>query len=291
VDRPGFSLNDANIAVIGLGLMGGSIALSLKEQCRHLNALDIHLPTLKLAQELEIVHTASSDPVEILANANLVILACPVSSIMDWLNRLPDYIQHPCIILDVGSSKQTIIAAMEVLPENFDPIGGHAICGSENLSLINADRSMFLDAPFVLTPLSRTSDNARSAALQISSASLQIIEILGANPIWLDAEAHDRILASTSHLPYLLSLALILATPEEAAPFIGPGFRSSTRLAGTPSSMMLGVLQSNRNNILFTIDHLQTQLSDIKTALLEDDSSQLLSILDLAFNHYQSLLQ
>ncbi len=284
VDRSGFSLNDTNIAIIGLGLMGGSIALSLKEQCRHLNALDIHLPTLKLAQELEIVHTASSDPVEILANANLVILACPVSSIMDWLKRLPDYIQHPCIILDVGSSKQTIIAAMEVLPENFDPIGGHAICGSENLSLINADRSMFLDAPFVLTPLSRTSDNARSAALQI-------IEILGANPIYLDAEAHDRILASTSHLPYLLSSALILATPEEAAPFIGPGFRSSTRLAGTPSSMMLGVLQSNRNNILFTIDHLQTQLSDIKTALLEDDSSQLLSILDSAFNHYQSLLQ
>jgi len=284
VDRSGFSLNDANIAIIGLGLMGGSIALSLKEQCRHLSALDIHLPTLKLAQELEIVHTASSDPVEILANANLVILACPVSSIMDWLNRLPDYIQHPCIILDVGSSKQTIIAAMEALPENFDPIGGHAICGSENLSLINADRSMFLDAPFVLTPLSRTSDNARSAALQI-------IEILGANPIYLDAEAHDRILASTSHLPYLLSSALILATPEEAAPFIGPGFRSSTRLAGTPSSMMLGVLQSNRNNILFTIDHLQAQLSDIKTALLEDDSSQLLSILDLAFNHYQSLLQ
>ena len=143
---------------------------------------------------------------------------------------------------------------------------------------------MFLDAPFVLTPLSRTSDNARSAALQI-------IEILGANPIWLDAEAHDRILASTSHLPYLLSSALILATPEEAAPFIGPGFRSSTRLAGTPSSMMLGVLQSNRNNILFTIDYLQAQLSDIKTALLEDGSSQLLSILDLAFNHYQSLLQ
>jgi len=284
VDRSGFSLNDANIAIIGLGLMGGSIALSLKERCQHLSALDIHLPTLKLAQELEIVHTASSDPVEILANADLIILACPVSSIMDWLNRLPDFIQHPCIILDIGSTKQTIIAAMEALPESFDPIGGHAICGSENLSLINADRSMFLDAPFVLTPLSRTSDNARSAALQI-------IEILGANPIWLDAEAHDRILASTSHLPYLLSSALILATPEEAAPFIGPGFRSSTRLAGTPSSMMLGVLQSNRNNILFTIDHLQAQLSDIKTALLEDDSSQLLSILDSAFNHYQSLLQ
>lgn len=284
MDKSGFSLNDANIAIIGLGLMGGSMALSLKEQCQHLSALDIHLPTLELAQNLEIVHTASSDPVEILADANLVILACPVPSIVDWLNRLPDYIKHPCIILDVGSSKQAIVAALETLPENFDPLGGHAICGRENLSLIYAERSMFLNAPFVLTPLSRTNDNARSAALQI-------IEILGANPIWLDAETHDRLLASTSHLPYLLSSALIIATPEEAAPFIGPGFRSSTRLAGTPSSMMLGVLQSNRNNILFTINHLQAQLSDIKTALLEDDSSQLLSILDSALDHYQSLIQ
>jgi len=284
VDKSGFSLNDANIAIIGLGLMGGSMALSLKEQCQHLSALDTHLPTLELAQNLEIVHTASSDPVEILADANLVILACPVPSIVDWLNRLPDYIQHPCIILDIGSSKQAIVAALETLPENFDPLGGHAICGRENLSLIYAERSMFLNAPFVLTPLSRTNDNARSAALQI-------IEILGANPIWLDAETHDRLLASTSHLPYLLSSALIIATPEEAAPFIGPGFRSSTRLAGTPSSMMLGVLQSNRNNILFTINHLQAQLSDIKTALLEDDSSQLLSILDSALDHYQSLIQ
>lgn len=284
MDKSGFSLNDANIAIIGLGLMGGSMALSLKEQCQHLGALDIHLPTLELAQNLEIVHTASSDPVEILADANLVILACPVPSIVDWLNRLPDYIQHPCIVLDVGSSKQAIVAALETLPENFDPLGGHAICGRENLSLIYAECSMFLNAPFVLTPLSRTNDNARSAALQI-------IEILGANPIWLDAETHDRLLASTSHLPYLLSSALIIATPEEAAPFIGPGFRSSTRLAGTPSSMMLGVLQSNRNNILFTIDHLQAQLSDIKTALFEDDSSQLLSILDSALDHYQSLIQ
>lgn len=284
MDKSGFSLNDANIAIIGLGLMGGSIALSLKEQCQHLSALDIHLPTLELAQNLEIVHAASSDPVEILADANLVILACPVPSIVDWLNRLPDYIQHPCIVLDIGSSKQTIVAALETLPDNFDPLGGHAICGSENLSLVNAERSLFLNSPFVLTPLSRTSDTARGAALQIT-------EILGANPIWLDAETHDRLLASTSHLPYLLSSALILATPEEVAPFIGPGFRSSTRLAGTPSSMMLGVLQSNRKNILFTIDNLQAQLSDIKTALFEDDSNQLLSILDSALDHYQFLVQ
>ena len=135
MNKSGFSLDDANIAIIGLGLMGASIALSLKEQCHHLSALDIHLPTLELARDLEIVHTAGSDPVEILADVNLVILACPVPAIMEWLNRLPDYIQHPCIVLDLGSSKRTIVAALEALPANFDPLGGHAICGKENLSL------------------------------------------------------------------------------------------------------------------------------------------------------------
>lgn len=283
MNKSDFALGDANIAIIGLGLMGGSIALSLKEQCHHLSALDIHLPTLELAQDLEIVHTASSDPVEILAEANLVILACPVPAIVDWINRLPDYIQHPCIVLDIGSSKRTIIAELETLPDNFDPLGGHSICGREQISLKNAERSMFLDAPFVFTPLSRTSANARSAALQIS-------EILGAHPVWLDAETHDRLLASTSHLPYLLSSALILSTPEEAAPFIGPGFHSSTRLAATPSSMMLGVLQSNRENIIIALECLQEQLSEIKVSLLEENLGQLKSILDSSLDHYQSLI-
>ncbi len=284
MDESGFLLNNANIAIIGLGLMGGSLALSLKERCQCLSALDIHLPTLELARRLEIVNVASSDPVEILADADLVFLACPVPAIMDWLNRLPDYIQRPCIVLDIGSTKQTIVAALEALPANFDPLGGHAICGREHLSLKNAERSLYCNAPFVLTPLSRTSDNARSAALQIT-------EVLGANPIWLDAETHDIILASTSHLPYLLSLALTLVTPENAAPFIGPGFRSSSRLANTPSSMMLGVLQSNRDNILTAFHRMQEQLSIIEAALVENDSTQIKTILDSAQNHYQSLTQ
>ena len=146
-------------------------------------------------------------------------------------------------MLDIGSSKRTIVAAMDALPENFDPLGGHAICGKERLSLKNAERSLFRNATFVLTPLARTGSNARSAALQI-------IEAVGAAPVWVSAEVHDHFLAITSHLPYLLSSALSLITPAEAVPFIGPGFRSSSRLADTPSSMMLGVLESNRADIL-----------------------------------------
>jgi len=284
MDKVNFSLSSANIAIIGLGLMGGSLALSLKDRCKRLSAFDSHQPTLDLARRLEIVHIAGSDPSVILNDADLVILACPVPAIIDWLRRLPDYIQHPCIVLDLGSSKRTIVTALENLPANFDPLGGHAICGRERLSLENADRFLYRDAPFVLSPLIRTSDYARQAALKI-------VEALSAKPIWLNADDHDQILASTSHLPYLLSSALALITSEDSVPLLGPGFRSSLRLAGTPSSMMLGVLLSNQDNVMAALHRLQDQLSKIESALQDDDPTQLKSILDKALNHYHSLIQ
>lgn len=278
-----FSLKEANITLIGLGLMGGSLALSLKGRCRRLSALDTHLPTLELARRQEIVHVADSDPAKTLADADLVILACPVPAIVDWLQRLPDYIQHACIVLDIGSSKRMIVAALETLPANFDPIGGHPICGRERLSLENAERFLYREAPFVLTSLPRASERARTAALQI-------IEAIGAKPIWLDADDHDRILASTSHLPYLLSSALALATPADAAPLVGPGFRSSARLAGTSSSMMLGVLQSNQDNILSAIQHYRSTLDQIETALQNNDVPELETILKRSRKSYNHLL-
>ncbi len=186
-------------------------------------------------------------------------------------------------MLDIGSSKRTIVAALEILPANFDPLGGHPICGRERLSLANAERFLYRDAPFVLTPLSRTSDNARSAALQI-------VDALGANPVWLEADDHDRILAATSHLPYLLSSALALATPDDCAPLVGPGFRSTSRLAGTPSSMMLGILQSNQDNVLASIRRLQVELRSIEAVLVSEEFSTLEAILNTARTHYQNLI-
>ena len=283
MDKPGFTLKDANIALIGLGLMGGSLALSLKERCHRLSAYDPHFPTLELARRQEIVHRAESDPAEILADADLVILACPVPAIIEWLGRLPEFVQHSCIVLDIGSSKRTIVAALESLTANFDPIGGHPICGRERLSLENAERFLYRDAPFVLTPLERTSENARSAALQI-------VEALGANPVWLNADDHDRILAATSHLPYLLSSALALATLDDCASLIGPGFRSTSRLAGTPSSMMLGVLQSNHDNVLASIASFRQSLDVIESALQAGDKDVLETALNDSRQQYLSLM-
>jgi prephenate dehydrogenase len=186
--------------------------------------------------------------------------------------------------MDLGSTKKLIVDSMAKLPERFDPIGGHPICGKEKLSLANAERTLYYAAPFLLTPLKRTSSQALSAAHQI-------IEAVGAKAKVLDAEEHDRILASTSHLPFLLSSALALSTSQEIASFVGPGFKSTSRLAGTSSSMMLGVLQSNRENVLTALHALQGQLNEIESSLSSNDFSKLESLLNQAQTKHQIFSQ
>jgi prephenate dehydrogenase len=282
--QPDFNLAESRIAIIGLGLMGGSLALGLRGKCAVLYGIDPHQPTLELALSQQIVDYADSDPAVLLPKADLVILSAPVPAILTLLEQLPSFTSNPCIVMDLGSTKQLIVEAMSRLPERFDPIGGHPICGKEKLSLANAERTLYYAAPFLLTPLGRTSPRATSAAYQI-------IEALGAKGKTLDAVEHDRILASTSHLPFLISSALTLTATDDVTSYIGPGFRSTSRLAGTSSSMMMGVLQSNRENVLNALHGMQNQLAEIESALSSSDFSKLESILNEAQSKYQTFIQ
>jgi len=284
MSQPDFNLAESKIAIIGLGLMGGSLALGLRGKCAALYGCDPHLPTLELALSQHIVDYADSDPAKLLPEVDLVILSAPVPAILTLLEKLPTYTSNPCIVMDLGSTKRLIVDSMSRLPERFDPIGGHPICGKEKLSLANAERTLYYAAPFLLTPLERTSSRAISAANQI-------IEALGAKGKTVDATEHDRILAATSHLPFLLASALTLNTPDKFSSFVGTGFKSTSRVAGTSSSMMLGVLQSNRENVLHALHGMQTQLAGIESALSSEDFVKLESILNEAQTKYQALTQ
>jgi len=284
MSQPDFNLAESKVAIIGLGLMGGSLALGLRGKCAALYGCDPHLPTLELALSQHIVDYADSDPASLLPEVDLVILSAPVPAILTLLEKLPTYTSNPCIVMDLGSTKRLIVDSMSRLPERFDPIGGHPICGKEKLSLANAERTLYYAAPFLLTPLERTSSRAISAANQI-------IEALGAKGKTVDATEHDRILAATSHLPFLLASALTLNTPDKFSSFVGTGFKSTSRVAGTSSSMMLGVLQSNRENVLHALHGMQTQLAGIESALSSEDFVKLESILNEAQTKYQALTQ
>ena len=148
--------------------MGGSLALALKGKCAAIYGIGPHQATLEMACRQNIVDRADSDPAKLLPDADLVILAAPVPAILTLLEQLPTFTSNRCIVMDLGSSKQLIVEAMSRLPERFDPIGGHPICGKEKLSLANAERTLYYAAPFLLTPLERTTPRALSAAIRSS---------------------------------------------------------------------------------------------------------------------------
>jgi len=274
-DDIGFLLCKSRIAIIGLGLMGGSLALALKGKCAELLAVVPRSSTRDLALRLNVVSQADEDPLKILPQADVIVLSTPVPAILEWLARLPGYVNQRCVVIDMGSSKQIIVQEMNKLPGRFDAIGGHPICGKENLSLDNADAALYQNAPFVLTPTQRLSVRA-------SAAALQMIDAIGARPLWLDAASHDRLLAFTSHLPFLLASALAMTAPLDAASLVGPGFNSTSRLASTPSSMMLGILETNRDNVLEAIVKFRENLNLIEKALYAHDTKKLGEILDEA---------
>jgi prephenate dehydrogenase len=278
----GFRLQSAKVAIVGLGLMGGSLALALKGKCAALYGSDAQPATLELALTQKVVDQAEADPARLLPHADLVILATPVPTIIDFIQKLPTYMQKSCIVLDLGSTKREIVQAMAALPERFDPIGGHPICGKEKLGLENADATLYRGAAFVVTALERTTGRAKSAMQQI-------IATTGAHAVEMAAEEHDRVLAATSHLPCVLSTALALSTPEEFAPFVGTGFKSTSRLAGTPASMAMGILTSNRENILDSIQAFRSSLDEITAALQTENYNQLEALLRQSRAAYQSL--
>ena len=135
------------------------------------------------------------------------------------------------------------------------------MCGKETGGFASAEAGLFNGSPFAWCRLERSSERAIQLADEFTA-------VLGAYPLWLSPETHDRWVAATSHLPYLLAIALAAATPLEAAPLVGPGFHSAARLAGSPPEVMLDILLTNREQILVAAGRFQERLRTL-IALLE----------------------
>lgn len=277
------SLSNCRVLIVGLGLMGASLALALRGKCKALYGVDQNEDTCRLALMHEVVDAVWQDATQT-RPVDMVILAVPVGQILRLLEQINSTVQTPMMIMDIGSTKTTICRAMENLAAHFDPIGGHPMCGKETLGIQSAEAAIYQGAPFALVPLARTTPYAKSLAEQLVMA-------IGSRVVWLDAETHDRMVAAVSHLPYLLASALTLSTPIELTSLIGPGFRSSTRLAATPTTMMLDVLKTNRLFILEAIARVQEEFAQLKTYLTNEDYEALNRRLNLAAEHLQKILQ
>lgn len=277
-------LSRTRVAIIGLGLLGGSLALALQGRCAALLGVDPDQETRELALERGILEQVSPDPRQILPQADLVVLAAPVNTILQLISDLPDLNPSSAVIMDLGSTKTRIVDAMQRLPPRFDPLGGHPMCGKEKGGLRHAEATLFQGAAFALTPLKRTSPRALALATELLTA-------VGSHAVWLDPVTHDRWAARTSHFPYMIAGILAAITPEDAAPLVGPGFRSTTRVAATSPEIMLDILMTNQDELLATLRDFRHDLDQLERYLVQTDPAQLLQMLERGRRRRSELLQ
>ncbi len=276
-------LPSSRIAILGLGLMGGSLALALRDHCRTLMGYDLDPQTRSLARELNVVDQVSANPAAILPSTDVVILATPLSAITKIIAELPSLHPGSAIVLDLGSTKTQVVQALESLPSRFDPLGGHPMCGKETTGLENADPVIYQGATFAFTALQRTSSKARVFAEQLA-------QTIGSQTLWIDSDTHDQWSAATSHLPYMVAAALSSSTPSQSSPLVGPGFRSTTRLAATPASIMLDVLSTNRAYILESLNRFRKELDSLEEKLSGDETLALNIALNESAEHQRALV-
>jgi prephenate dehydrogenase len=282
MDEPAFNLKDARVCIIGLGLMGGSLAMALKDQVVEISAVDVNPKSRNQAMAWGIVERVSDD-LKLAADANLVMLATPVRTLIVQIRELAGILRLGTTVIDLGSVKAPVVAAMNALPESIGAVAGHPMCGKEVSGLEYADAALFHRARFVLCRTERTTPEAWKIAGKL-------VEVVGAQRIEMDAVQHDRVAAGTSHLPYLLSAALALTTGMQAAHDEGvwmlasSGFRDTSRLAGSDPAMMRDILLSNREEVLDRISEAESHLNEIAILIEKNDGDALLRLLCEAQN-------
>jgi prephenate dehydrogenase len=253
------------IGIIGLGLIGGSIAMAARQIWP--SSLVIAVDTkdvLETAMRLHAIDVAADDLI-VLAEADLVILAAPVRENLALLEQLDEHVRQPAVITDTGSTKRSIVEAAARLPPRFTFVGGHPLGGASVGGLEHARPDLFTGRPWVFTP---SGDGAGPALEKL----FQFAEALGAVPRVISAAVHDRMLAYVSHLPQLNASALMQvvgdAAGEEGLALGGRGLVDTTRLASSPSTIWKDVASTNADELGPALDTLIAVLQDLRRDLV-----------------------
>jgi prephenate dehydrogenase len=267
-------LQDVQITVVGLGLMGGSLAGALCGQCRAVVGVARRAETIGMALSRGLIDSGTTDLADGVREADVVVLATPVRVIMQQMLEIGELLPDDCLLMDLGSTKSHIVAKMAQLPGHVQPLGGHPMCGKELSGIEVADIALYRDRTFILCPLPRTS----SSALDLGRS---LAEAVGAYPLVLEAERQDFLVATVSHLPYLLACALVATadvttSPDPAAwEIVAGGFRDTSRVAGSDVTMMLDILLTNQDEVLKAVETCQAQLAGLARLLEAGDEGDL----------------
>ena len=259
------------VAIVGVGLIGGSIGLAVKRRWPAVEVIGIdRRPVLETARQLHVIDRGG-EGLDCTADAELVILAAPVLQNTAALQELPRHM-NGAVITDVGSTKRAILDVARTLPPALPCIGGHPLAGAAAGGVEAARPDLFTDRPWLLT----RSASATDAALD---ALTTFVRGLRAVPRMIEAAEHDRLLAYLSHLPQLTVTALMHVVGDhadaEGLALAGRGLHDTTRLAASPASPWRDIVASNGDNIGAAIDALIAALEELKAATGSDGTDRL----------------
>jgi prephenate dehydrogenase len=273
-------LSNAQVTVVGLGLMGGSLAGALRGKCRRVVGVARRAQSIETALERGLIDRGTTDVADGVREAGVVVLAMPVRAIIRQLHEIASLLPEGCLLMDLGSTKARIVAEMARLPDHVQPLGAHPMCGKEKSGIEVADPALYRGHTFILTPLERTSEKALALGCALAEA-------VGADPLVLEAERQDFLVATVSHLPYLLACALVATadatTSKDPAAWevVATGFRSTSRLAGSDVTMMVDILLTNREEVLKALDTCQGQLGRLARLVETADEEEMRAVLNV----------
>ena len=265
------------ISIVGLGLIGGSMGLALKQSGLRDAELVGYVRTAEAGQRalrLGAVDAVEGDLRRAVNGADLVVLATPVMAIKDVLQEIGPHLPPGCLVTDTASTKVSVMQwAEDYLPPSVDFIGGHPMAGKETSGIEAAEAGLFRDRTYCLA----TGRNASTASFETA---MWLVGEIGAEPLCITAAEHDDFVAAISHLPLIVSSALVMATtrsPDWAriSRLASTGYRDLSRLASQHSRMNRDICLTNRENIIGWIDEFTRALDRFKRLIAEDNQQDL----------------
>lgn len=230
------------VAVLGLGLIGGSLGAALRDAGYRVCGYDISSRHADAALRAGLVDEILPSAGAAAREVDAVLLAVPVLRSLKLLLQLDQVCPPETLILDTGSAKQVVVDAMSTLPGSSRMVGGHPLAGSERSGPAAADPNLFRERTFFLCATPETADESRRHAETV-------VHALGSNPHWVAAAEHDAMLAATSHLPQILS-SILAASVQSPGQYAGPSFRDMTRLAGSDATIWRDILLANAHEVV-----------------------------------------
>ncbi len=280
------------VSIIGLGLIGGSIGLALKKaNWRQAEIIGYarRRETASLAKKVGAVDRADLDLASTVKKADVVIICTPVLTVKEIFTQIAPHLMDGCIVTDTASTKLEVMRwAEQLLPPKTDFVGGHPMAGKEISSIKAAASDLFFNCTYCLTPLPKTGVSAIHVVEDMVGA-------LGARSLIIEAEEHDRLVAGISHLPLLLSIALVLTTTEnpswpKMSLLAASGYRDLTRLASGNPEISAHILLSNQAAIISWIDAFIEELQKLRK-LVGDGSEDMKQVLEIANQARQKWLE